>query len=63
MERFPQKTDDLMENARRNRPGSRMLQILQGQKSLYFCALVHACMRNTKKYIHVARKFPSKYRT
>ena len=49
MRRFPQKTDDLMENERRNRPGSLMLQILQGQKILYFCALVHACMRNTNQ--------------
>ena len=30
------------ENTRRNRPGSLMLQILQGQKILHFCALVHA---------------------
>ena len=33
----------------RNRPDSLMLQILQGQKILYFCALVHACMRNTNQ--------------
>ena len=49
MRRFPRKTDDLMENVRGSRRGagthmrgSRMLQILQGQKILHFCALVHA---------------------